>query len=145
MRRLLITLLLAAGVLAGCGQTGPGPVDAVESYVGAVAEGNFSSACGVLDHHARATLVTLMRSQQSCAVLLARCFPNQTSQLQKDQTQLLYATVSISLHGARGTALTGNTEVAQKVKEVNLVSIKGQWELDSYGKERCLRPRHRRR
>jgi hypothetical protein len=143
MRRLTITLLLAA-VLAGCGQTGPGPIDAVQNYVGAVAEGNFAGACGVLDTHAQTSLASFMRSQAGCATLLARCFPSVTTLLSKDQTQLLYGTVQINLHRSRGTALTGGTEVAKAINEVNLVSIKGQWILDSYGKEHCRRPSRRR-
>jgi hypothetical protein len=144
MRRVLITLLVAGVVLAGCGQTGPGPVDAVQSYISSLAEGNFAGACDALDNHARASLASFMRSQRDCAALLARCFPSQSTLLSKDQTQLLYGTVSINLHGSRGTALTGGTQVAKEVKEVNLSSIKGQWVVDSYGKERCVRPRHRR-
>jgi hypothetical protein len=144
MCRSLIIVLLAAAVVGGCGQTGPGPVDAVDNYVGALAEGNFAGACSALDSHAQAALASFMRSGRGCATLLARCFPFVSTQLTKDQTQLLYGTVDINLHGRHGTALTGGTEVAKAVNEVNLIEIKGQWELDSYGKERCRRPSHRR-
>lgn len=144
MRRLLIALLLSSVTLSACGQTGPTAVDAVQNYVSALAEGNFASACTGLDQHAKASLRTVMRSQQSCAVLLSRCFPNRSTVLKQDQTQLLYGTVQMNLHGARGYALTGGTEVAKEVKKVNLTSVKGEWKLDSYGRERCVRSTHRR-
>lgn len=144
MRRLLIIVVLAACAVSACGQGGPTAVDAVQNYVSAVAEGNFGSACAELDHHAQAALASFMRSPKSCAALLARCFPSQATQIAKDQTQLLYATVQINLHGSKGDALTGGTTVAKAVKEVGVISRKGQWELDSYGKERCARPKRRR-
>jgi Prokaryotic lipoprotein-attachment site len=144
MRRSLVTLILAAALLAGCGQTGPGPIDAVDNYVGSVAEGDFTDACAALDSHAQTELARFMRSRGGCATLLARCFPDVSTLLSQDQTQLLYGTVQISLHGRRGTALTGGTQVAKAVHEVNLIESMGQWELDSYGKERCRRPSRRR-
>ena len=144
MRRLLIILVLVAAAVSGCGQGGPTAVDAVQNYVSALAEGNFASACAGLDEHAQASLMRFMRSQKSCATLLPRCFPSRTTVLSQDQTQLLYGTVQINLHGTRGSALTAGTVVAKEVKEVNLISVKGLWELDSYGKERCVRPGHRR-
>jgi hypothetical protein len=146
MRRTLVTVLLAAATLSACGQGGPTAVDAVQNYVSALAEGNFGSACAGLDQHAQASLMSFMRSRQSCAALLPRCFPDQSTILKQDQTQLLYGTVQINTHGSRGYALTGGTLVAKEVKEVDLISVKGLWELNSYGKERCVRPgRHRRR
>jgi hypothetical protein len=144
MRRALVALLLAAATVSACGQTGPTAVDAIQNYIGAVAEGNFASACGELDARAQHSLMRFMRSHQSCPVLLARCFPNRATLLRKDQTQLLYATVQINLHGSRGEALTGGTQVAKSVKEVGVISRRGQWKLDSYGKERCARPTRRR-
>ncbi|HTX33141.1 MAG TPA: lipoprotein [Solirubrobacteraceae bacterium] len=140
----MVIVILAAALLGGCGQTGPGPIDAVDNYVGSVAEGDFTDACAALDNHAQAELAHYMRSGGGCAALLARCFPDVSTLLSQDQTQLLYGTVQISLHGRRGTALTGGTLVAKAVKEVNLIESMGQWELDSYGKEHCRRPTHRR-
>jgi hypothetical protein len=58
----------------------------------------------------------------------------------------LYANVQIvNLRAARADALTGGTEVAKAIREVSLVKRRGQWKLDSYGKERCQRPGRKRR
>jgi hypothetical protein len=114
-------------------------VDVVQSYISSIAEGNFTGACSQLDAHARSALGKASGSARPCRVLLARCFPDQATKLKSDQTQLLYATVDISTHGSRATAVTGNTQVAKAVKVVSLIQQHGQWKLDSYGKERCRR------
>jgi predicted small secreted protein len=144
VRLLILILVLSAVALAGCGQTPPGPVDVVQSYISSIAEGNFNGACSQLDAHARSALRRAAHSARPCSLLLAGCFPNQATKLKSDQTQLLYATVDISTHGSRADAVTGNTQVAKAVKTVSLIQKQGQWKLDSYGKERCRRAVRRR-
>jgi hypothetical protein len=143
-RARLLILVLTAAALAGCGQTPPGPVDVVQGYISSIAEGNFAGACSQLDAHARSALRRASASARPCASLLARCFPNQATRLNSDQTQLLYATVDITTHGSRARAVTGNTQVAKAVKVVSLTQRHDKWKLDSYGKERCRRAGRRR-
>jgi hypothetical protein len=142
LRRLAIAFACAAA-LAGCGQSQPSPGEIAQNYVNAIAEGNYSSACGVLDGRARQALKHSMRSQAGCAKLLARCLPTNASVLQNDQAQLFYSNVEISTDGPNAKVRTSGTAVANRIHEVTLAKEQGGWILTSYGKVRC-RMRHRR-
>ncbi len=62
--------------------------------------------------------------------------------LKKDQTQLLYATVDISIDGAKASAQVSGTPVADAIKHFTLAEQRGNWTLTSYGQglTGCRRP-----
>jgi hypothetical protein len=142
LRRLAITLACAA-FLVGCGQSQPSPGEIAQNYVTAIAEGDYVSACGALDGHAREMLHASMRSRAGCATLLARCLPTNASVLQNDQAQLFYATVETASDGPNATVRTSGTAVARKIHEVRLAKERGRWQLTTYGEVKCRAGRGR--
>jgi hypothetical protein len=107
----------------------------VESYLTAIGEGNYANACGLLDHHARASL------RRPCTAMFARCLPNEAAAFTRDQTQQLYATIALNVTGSRADATVSRTAVARTVKRVTLADQGGNWRLTSPGRalERCRR------
>jgi hypothetical protein len=131
---LFVALLAGGAVVTGCGESQPPPVyAAVNGYLNALAAGNYSNACGLLDGRARVSLERTARSRTSCARALARCLPNRAQTLKHDQTQLLYANLDVSVHGSRASAGVGGTAVARAVRRVNLARQQGRWKLTTYG------------
>ncbi len=140
-----IALLLAGAVLVGCGRGSPSPGEITQNFVNAIAEGDYVTACGLLNSDAMGKLQRTMRSAASCSALLARCLPTDASQLQKDQAQLFYSNVVVAVSGAHATVQTSGTAVANRIRSVTLAKQKGQWVLTSYGKQNCSTHRRRAR
>lgn len=139
-------LALLAG-LAGCGSTSapPGPYDVVSSYLSRIAEGNYSSACGLLDAGTRHALIRKMGSRTSCPKLFVRCLPSKATNINRDQAQLLYATILVATHHHRADVTVAGTAVARAIKRVTLAKERGTWKLTSYGDalRRCPHKGHR--
>lgn len=137
-----IGCLLALVVLAcapGCGSSPPSPGEIAEDYVTAIADGNYSNACALLDRRARERLRGSMRSSAGCAPLLRRCLPTRATVLRRDQLQLFYANVDVRIAGPRATVRTSGTAVANRIGEVTLAKRRGRWALTSYGRAKCAR------
>lgn len=143
-RRLAAALVLVVCV-AGCGASAPSPVDtAVQHYLNALAEGNYSSACALLDRRTRDSLLKSKGSRTTCSSVYTRCLPDDAQRLNQDQSQLLFATVQVSIDGPRAAAAVSGTAVARAIKKVTLAKEHGRWKLTSYGKglHRCRRLHH---
>jgi hypothetical protein len=141
--RWLITLCALSVLLYGCGNFPPSPGEVTQNYVNAIAEGEYGSACAMLDGAAQDRLKRAMHSNDSCAALLARCLPSNAAQLSKDQAQLFYANTLSSVDGDSATVKTNGTAVADRIRAVTLVKQKGNWVLTSYGAENCAAHRAR--
>ncbi len=149
MRRLVLVLVLAA-LLTACGSANVvSPNEVAQNYLYAIAEGDFPGACALLERHTREALVSLTRSRGSCPTLFARCLPKGSTTLRRDQVQLLYANVELSVQGSRAHARLSGVAVANAAHEVSLEEQHTQWRLTSAGDNiaRCVRrlSRHRRR
>jgi hypothetical protein len=129
-----LVVLIAAVLLAGCGDSGPTPIDSVQNYLSDLGEGNYSGACAQLDHQARDSLLRLQRRHANCTRVFVHCLPDDVLSLKKDQSQLLFATVQINKTGNTADALVSGTAVARAVKEVGLAERNGTWKLTSYGR-----------
>ena len=140
-------LLAVLGGFAGCGSTSPppGPYNVVSNYLSQIAEGNYSSACGLLDSGARDALVKRMGSKTSCSELFIRCLPSKATRITRDQSQLLYATIEVTTHHHQAQVTVAGTAVARAIKRVTLAKERGTWRLTSYGHalQRCPRREHR--
>jgi hypothetical protein len=135
--RLVALAAAATGAvaLAGCGEQHAPPVyNAINGYLNSLAAGNYSSACALLDHRARAALVRSTRLRISCAKAFHRCLPNRAQTATKDQTQLLYANLDVSIQGSTASAAVSGTPVARAVRQVDLAKERGRWKLTSYGR-----------
>lgn len=125
-------------VACGGGSNFTPPNEVAGNYAYDLAEGSFGSACAQLDSAARASIEH--STQTSCPRLFAHCLPTQATQINHDQSQLLYANVTLTMHGQkRADAVLSGTSVAKGVKEVSLVEHRGVWRLTSYGRNitRC--------
>jgi hypothetical protein len=65
--------------------------------------------------------------------VLSRCLPYNAQVAKRDQSQLLYATVNITVKRSRADATVSGTAVARAVKEVSLAKEGRHWVLTSYG------------
>ncbi len=144
-RRTATALVLAAVAVAGCGRGSASPGEVTQGYVNAIAEGDYADACNALSSGAQAKLKRTMRSSEGCRVLLARCLPSNASQLAKDQAQLFYSNVVVSVSGNHATVNTSGTAVANRIRQVTLANENGHWLLTSYGKQKCSSRRPRKR
>jgi hypothetical protein len=121
--------------LAGCGASAPSPVDtAVQHYLNALAEGNYSNACALLDRRTRDSLLKSKGSRTTCSAVYTRCLPDDAQVLNRDQSQLLFANVQVSVEGSKAAAAVSGTAVARAIKKVTLAKEHGHWKLTSYGK-----------
>lgn len=151
VNRARATLSVAAVALvclaAGCGQGGTPPNAAVDNYVSALGEGDFSLACSMLTSAARASIARSIGPHATCVAALNRCVPRFPSNSSKDQTQLLYANVQSTVTGRRAVAVLSGTVIATVIKRVDLVEVRGNWTLASSGDglKRCLLQAHRQR
>jgi hypothetical protein len=125
---------LAVG-LVGCESSSPppGPYDTVSSYLTQIAEGTYGGACGLLDSGARESLIKAMGGRITCARLFVRCLPSDALKINRDQSQLLYATILVSTHRKKANARVSGTAVARAIKHVTLAKERGAWKLTSYG------------
>jgi hypothetical protein len=133
--------------LAGCGSSAPTPGDIAENYVNTLASGDYASACGLLGGHAREALLRAYGARATCSQVFAHCLPNQATNLNQDQSQLLFANENISVTGHHASVAVSGTAVARRVKKVTLIEHKGNWQLNSYGTglSHCRAHRSRRR
>lgn len=151
MRRaagLLAIVALCAG-LAACGdQNVVTPGDVAGNYVYAIAEGNFSAACALLDPHARAALIAAHPSRGGCPGVMRDCLPSGSRRSSGDQSQLLYANTDVTIHGNRASVALSATPAASATRLVHLIHHQGRWRLSTPGVaiSRCLTAaRHHRR
>jgi hypothetical protein len=139
--------MVALAGLAACGSGSPppGPYDVVSNYLSRIAEGNYSSACELLDTGTRATLMNKMGSRISCAELFVRCLPSKATNISRDQAQLLYSTIQVTTHHHSADVTVAGTAVARAIKRVTLRKEQGTWKLTSSGDalQRCRRKEHR--
>lgn len=129
--------------LVGCEGTGapPGPYDVAYSYLSRIAEANYAGACGLLDAPTREALIKAMGSKTTCARLFVRCLPSQATNISRDQSQLLYATILPYTRHGKGHVTVSGTAVARAIRSVNVAKEHGTWKLTSYGYalDRCPR------
>ena len=138
MRRAVcaVVAVVAVVLIAACGNaTVAGPGSVVSSYLTAIGEGNYGIACGLLDRSVRTSLETRFPRRASCAKVVARCLPNKSIALARDQVQQLYANVDVTYanRGNGAVALVNGTTVARTVKRVTLRQTRGIWRLASPG------------
>lgn len=143
-----LVVILALAVV-GCGESQTPPVyAAVDGYLTSLAQGNFTTACAHLNGSGRHSLARATGSRKPCVKIFDRCLPDRVRSDNKDQTQLNYATVDITTHGATGSATVAGTAVARVVKRVTLAREGRSWKLSSYGeglrgcRARASRHRH---
>lgn len=140
-------LLAAMAALAGCGGGSgpPGPYNAVSNYLSQIAEGNYANACGLAVTGVRDALIKRMGSRTSCSKLFVQCLPSKATNIRRDQSQLLYATILVATHHHKADATVAGTAVARAIKRVTLAKERGTWKLTSYGDalRRCSRKEHR--
>jgi hypothetical protein len=138
-------LIAATVLLGGCGgQSAPVPSDIVQSYETALAQGNYSGACGELDPGARAALARRLGPRASCAKAVARCLPYKATIPKQDQSQLLFGNLLVSEHGSHASVSLNGNPVANEIRQVSLVNKRKKgWMLTSYGRgfNACHRPR----
>jgi hypothetical protein len=140
LTRVVAALALGA-CLAACGSSDlPAPSDVAQSYVYALAEGNYRGACAVLDKGTRDALVRATGSRGTCPRVFARCLPDQATHVNRDQAQLLFANVQITMEGPKAVARLSGTRVARATRQVTMINDHGIWKLTSYGQaiSRCV-------
>lgn len=144
---------MAVGI-AGCGESPTPPNAVVQDYLNALGGGNFTTACSMLDAGARDATLRSQHVHVSCPNLFRRCLPNRVLNLKRDQTQLLYASLSVKLSssGMVANIATSGTPVAAELKQVTLRHERRGWKLTSFGRviAQCHltqhhHPRHKRR
>ena len=140
-------LLAVMAALAGCGSGSgpPGPYKVVSKYLSQIAEGNYSNACGMLDTGVRDALIKRMGSRTTCSKLFVQCLPSKATNISRDQSQLLYATIQVATHHHKADATVAGTAVARAIRRVTLAKERRTWKLTSYGYalRRCPRKEHR--
>lgn len=136
-------IVAAAAVLAACGGSGgpPGPYQVVNNYLSQIAEGNYSGACALIDNSVRAALVKKMGSRITCPGLFVRCLPSQATNLSRDQSQLLYATIVVTTHRRKAQVAVSGTAVTRAIRSVTVAKERRTWKLTSYGRALALCPR----
>ena len=141
----------AGALIAGCGESPNPPIAIVQNYLNALGGGEFASACAMADPQALAGLTRAKHAHLGCAQLFKRCLPNRALVSKKDQTQLLYANIDVSLsdNGKVANADTSATPVAVELKHVTLKHEHGVWKFTGFGRaiEACrpnTRPHKRR-
>jgi hypothetical protein len=142
----------AAGTLiSGCGEAPNPPIAIVQNYLNALGGGEFTAACGMADAQALANLARTKKVHVGCPQLFKRCLPNRALVSKKDQTQLLYANIDVSLsdNGKIANADTSATPVATELQHVTLKHEHGVWRFTGFGRaiEACrpARLRHGRK
>lgn len=141
--------LVAALGLVGCGEAPTPPNAIVQNYLNALGGGYLQTACGMLDASAREATLRSKGGRVSCPGLFRHCLPDRVLNLKHDQTQLLYASIDVSVgnSGSVASADTSGTPVASELKHVTLKHERGVWKLTSFGEaiQRCRISAHRSR
>jgi hypothetical protein len=137
-----VAALALGACLAACGSSDlPAPSDVAQSYVYALAEGNYRGACALLDKGTRESLVRAVGSRTTCPRLFARCLPDEASRVNRDQAQLLFANIQVITEGPRkALSRLSGTRVARATREVTMADESGIWKLTSSGRaiSRCV-------
>jgi hypothetical protein len=140
-------VVAAAVLLYGCGEAPNPPIAIVQNYLNALGGGEYNTACGMVDGQSLQTLMRIKHVHMSCATLFKRCLPNRSLALKRDQTQLLYANINVSLSdkGAVADADTSATTVASELKHVTLKHEHGVWKFTALGRaiEACRPASHK--
>lgn len=142
----VVAALAVAVCLGGCGESqSPPAVLAAQSYLKSLAEGNYPAACALLDGRARTALSRRPGRRVSCARAFTRCLPDDAQVPKRDQSQLLFANVQVSIRGDTASAAVSGTPVARAVRHVTLAKEGRHWKLTSYGQglTGCRRARGR--
>jgi hypothetical protein len=138
-----------AALLAGCGAAPNPPNTIVQNYLNALGGGEYATACAMVDGQAFSALERSKHVRMSCTTLLRRCLPNRSVVLKSDQTQLLYANITVSLsdRGTVANADTSATPVATELKHVTLKHEHGVWKFTEFGQaiEACRPTAHKAR
>jgi hypothetical protein len=146
VRRCAVLLAVVAGI-AGCESNSapPGPYAVVSKYLNQIAEGNYSNACGMLDSGTRDALTRKLGSRTTCSHLFVRCLPSNALNINRDQSQLLYANVQVVTHRKKADVKVGGTAVARAIREVTVAKERGTWKLTSFGEAltHCQLKQHR--
>ncbi len=131
-------------LLVGCGDTPPNAADIVQNYESALAEGNYSGACGYLDPRTQAALAHRVSPTATCPQAIARCLPYKATIPKQDQSQLFYANVLATEHGSRASVSLNGNVVADTIREVSLSNERRRgWTLTSYGEGFTACHKHR--
>jgi hypothetical protein len=137
----------AAMLASGCGDAPNPPIAIVQSYLNALGGGEYDTACGMVDGQALVALTRAKHVRVDCPQLLKRCLPNRSLVLKRDQTQLLYANIEVSLsdNGRIADADTSATPVATELKHVTLRHERGAWKFTGLGQaiEACHLAAHK--
>lgn len=142
---LCVIVGVAAGV-AGCGEQSLPPATlAAQSYLSALAEGNYGSACALIDPRTRRRVARSLGRRVGCPGVFHRCLPDEAQIPQHDQSQLLFADVQVAIHGRRAVAAVSGTAVARALRQVTLAKEGRRWRLTSYGQGLRTCPARRRR
>ena len=136
--------------ISACGEAANPPIDFVQNYLNALGAGDYAAACGMVDGHALDALRRAKHVRISCPEVFRRCLPNRSIVLKSDQTQLLYASINVTLSdaGKVANAATSGTLVANELKHVSLKHEQGVWRFTGFGRAivacraSALRPRH---
>ena len=131
---------LLSVAIAACGnQVVVTAADVARGYVSALAEGGFRGACTMLAPEAWRHLQAA--AGLPCATLLARCLPEATTNLSRDQSQLLYVNADPRIAGRQTRVRLSGLAVAREINEVTLIDARGRWLLTSPGENitRCAR------
>jgi hypothetical protein len=135
-----------AALLSGCGDAPNPPIAIVQNYLNALGGGEYATACGMLDGQALQALTRKKHVRISCVKLFSRCLPNRSIVLKSDQTQLLYASINVSLsdNGKVANADTSATPVATELQHVTLEHEHGIWKFTAFGRaiEACRPAAH---
>ena len=131
-----VCVTAAGGLLSGCGESPNPPIAIVQNYLNALGGGEFTAACGMADSQALAELTRAKHVHIGCAQLFKRCLPNRALVSKKDQTQLLYANIDVSLsdNGKVANADTSATPVATELRHVTLQHEHGVWKFTGFGR-----------
>ncbi len=132
------TALAAAAALAvislpACGSSAPTPYQVVNDYLNTLAEGDYPDACAMLSTQARAEMAASTGVHGPCTTVFTRCLPSHALVLKQDQSQLFYATVSVTTQASSAHAALSGTAVANALKAVTLKKTRNGWELASSG------------
>lgn len=123
----------AALLLAACGSTAPTPYQVVNDYLNTLAEGDYPDACAMLSTQARADMAASTGVHGPCSTVFTRCLPSHALILKQDQSQLFYASVSVTTQGSKARAALSGTAVANALKQVTLQKTRTGWEMTSPG------------
>jgi hypothetical protein len=116
------------------------PNEVAQRYMAAIAEGNDSSACALIEPAIRAKILAATHTRIGCPALLRKCLPYKVNAANSDQSQLLYVNVELQTHGSRARATLTGLPIARALRTVTLHEKRSVWRLTSAGRavDRCV-------